>query len=313
MLAPLTGRSWYSGLMASASGSSSPSLAWLLRAIDRITEFAPWPSLLVAHFTCRLVTIWFFVNQRVYNGKYFGKDVIIKERFTKKYRHPVLDQKITTKRVAQEAKQLAKCKLQFTAQSAVAPLFDVPAVYFVDATYYYRIFMEQVHGCTVKQYLLDQFAHFEKQYKEERRLQRHNHAVDKMISVGASDSDTIVHDDDDELVLGDGAPVNCYDDGALKLAYRIGQTVATLHDNTVIHGDLTTSNMILRDNDPEQLVMIDFGLSYTSTMEEDKGVDLYVLERALISTHPLSQKLVRAHFYLFTCRKACKVLTSTND
>ena len=39
-------------------------------------------------------------------------------------------------------------------------------------------------------------------------------------------------------------------------------------------------------------VMIDFGLSYVSTLPEDKGVDLYVLERAFLSTHPNSEKLV---------------------
>ncbi len=35
-----------------------------------------------------------------------------------------------------------------------------------------------------------------------------------------------------------------------------------------------------------ELVMIDFGLSYMSGSAEDKGVDLYVLKRALLSTHP---------------------------
>jgi len=32
-------------------------------------------------------------------------------------------------------------------------------------------------------------------------------------------------------------------------------------------------------------VLIDFGLSVTSTLPEDKAVDLYVLERALLSMH----------------------------
>lgn len=37
--------------------------------------------------------------------------------------------------------------------------------------------------------------------------------------------------------------------------------------------------------------MIDFGLSFTSTLAEDKAVDLYVLERAFSSTHPGSEGL----------------------
>ena len=32
--------------------------------------------------------------------------------------------------------------------------------------------------------------------------------------------------------------------------------------------------------------MIDFGLSYLKKSVEDKAVDLYVLEKAFISTHP---------------------------
>lgn len=38
-------------------------------------------------------------------------------------------------------------------------------------------------------------------------------------------------------------------------------------------------------------VLIDFGLAYTSSLTEDKAVDLYVLERAFASTHPESEPL----------------------
>lgn len=40
-------------------------------------------------------------------------------------------------------------------------------------------------------------------------------------------------------------------------------------------------------------VLIDFGLSYNSIIPEDKGVDLYVLERALTSAHSQHPQLVR--------------------
>lgn len=67
-----------------------------------------------------------------------------------------------------------------------------------------------------------------------------------------------------------------------------------MHSIDVIHGDLTTSNMLLRTpaastsqtTSEPRVVLIDFGLSYISTLPEDKAVDLYVLERALASTHP---------------------------
>lgn len=75
-----------------------------------------------------------------------------------------------------------------------------------------------------------------------------------------------------------------------KLGRIIGANIGKMHANGIIHGDLTTSNMILspvvseNPNDYE-FVIIDFGLSRQHPSNEDKGVDLYVLERAMISTH----------------------------
>ena len=37
--------------------------------------------------------------------------------------------------------------------------------------------------------------------------------------------------------------------------------------------------------------MIDFGLSFQEGVPEDKGVDLYVLERAFLSTHPNTEEI----------------------
>ena len=65
----------------------------------------------------------------------------------------------------------------------------------------------------------------------------------------------------------------------------MGTVIDQIHDIDLIHGDLTTSNMIY-DGDRQQLMLIDFGLSFVSSLVEDKGVDLYVLERVFLSTHP---------------------------
>ena len=65
-----------------------------------------------------------------------------------------------------------------------------------------------------------------------------------------------------------------------------------MHEKNIIHGDLTTSNMLLRKPAEQlDLIMIDFGLGYIENVAEDKGVDLYVLERAFLSTHPNTEKL----------------------
>ena len=92
----------------------------------------------------------------------------------------------------------------------------------------------------------------------------------------------------------------------------IGRAVGRMHEVGVVHGDLTTSNMMLRPRrtglenggiagdldgtiaageDLEgEIVLIDFGLAGQSLQDEDKAVDLYVLERAFGSTHPEAEE-----------------------
>jgi len=45
----------------------------------------------------------------------------------------------------------------------------------------------------------------------------------------------------------------------VKLSREIGEKVAILHNNDIIHGDLTTSNMIFN----KEIYFIDFGLSFS--------------------------------------------------
>ncbi len=63
--------------------------------------------------------------------------------------------------------------------------------------------------------------------------------------------------------------------------HAAGLTVGRLHAAGIIHGDLTTSNMFIRD---EKCVLIDFGLAQVSTELETRGVDLHVLFQTLKST-----------------------------
>ena len=64
------------------------------------------------------------------------------------------------------------------------------------------------------------------------------------------------------------------------LAFRIGEEIAKLHGADIIHGDITTSNIMLQD---DNLVFIDFGLGRYSPLDEDKAVDLLVLKKSLQS------------------------------
>ena len=82
-----------------------------------------------------------------------------------------------------------------------------------------------------------------------------------------------------------------FDSDACKaLAKTLGQTIAKIHhDAQLVHGDLTTSNFMVDAN--MNVFVLDFGLTYYNGDEEDFAVDLYVLERAMLSTHPKSEEL----------------------
>jgi TP53 regulating kinase-like protein len=140
----------------------------------------------------------------VYKGEFQGKPTIIKERFSKSYRHPILDKKIISARSNQEVKNIEKCK-----KCGI----DVPLVYKVE-NQSHRIYLEMINGVTIKEYL-------------------------------------IKNGNSDDLAIG------------------IGKNLAIMHDAGIIHGDLTTSNMMLRESKVEKLVFIDFGLSCYSTSDED--------------------------------------------
>lgn len=76
---------------------------------------------------------------------------------------------------------------------------------------------------------------------------------------------------------------NIGEDERRSLCFRIGQLIAKLHKKGVIHGDLTTSNMILDSHG--DIFFVDFGLGDKSEELEAKGVDVHLMKRALESTH----------------------------
>ena len=112
----------------------------------------------------------------------------------------------------------------------------------------------------------------------------------------------------------------------VSICKKIGDSLAKLHDNNIIHGDLTTSNMIYVDNnkikeknkkhqtsnliindskseherargvhEKGKVYFIDFGLGFQSPKVEDKAVDLHLIKQALEAKHPLvHQKAFKA-------------------
>ncbi len=74
-------------------------------------------------------------------------------------------------------------------------------------------------------------------------------------------------------------------EGSLQqsICVKMGESVAYLHNYGLIHGDLTTSNMISVQNG--RIYFVDFGLGDRTSEIEAKGVDLHLLKRAMQSTH----------------------------
>ena len=142
--------------------------------------------------------------------------IIIKERVSKGYRIPFIDDKLRKYRTRREAKLLLKC----LGAANVPKVLDVSE---------YLIRMEFIDG--------------------------------KKLS-------------------------SCLDEmsNRKEICFKIGEEVCKMHNIDVIHGDLTTSNMILKEG---KIFFIDFGLGFVDAKDEHKAVDIHLFRQALESKHSL--------------------------
>jgi TP53 regulating kinase-like protein len=241
--------------------------------------------------------------------------VVVKYRPPKPYRHPTLDKRLTKQRLLAEARSLIRVK---------GGGVNVPGVLGADWDAGWLV-LEYVQGRTVRK-VLDEWAHSV------------NLRETHLRGVGAGN----------EGKEGEG------NEEILDLMRRVGREVGKLHELGVCHGDLTTSNIMVRtptatstsnstaQSEPRQasrgkqttstmreaamrgeeppdflpdlpetsistqspapsspsqdsykgaIYLIDFGLTTASIADEDKAVDLYVLERAFAATHPAAEPL----------------------
>ncbi len=79
-----------------------------------------------------------------------------------------------------------------------------------------------------------------------------------------------------------------------------GRMVGNLHTAGIMHGDLTTSNVIIREAD-HRAVLIDFGLAQVTQEIEQRGVDIHVLFQTLESTAPGRAEELRTSFIQGYC------------
>jgi bifunctional N6-L-threonylcarbamoyladenine synthase / protein kinase Bud32 len=147
---------------------------------------------------------------------YLENGKVVKERISKPYRHPDIDNELRKLRTRSEGKLLQKL------QGLVPDVFDVDDAKMI-------ISMEHIDGALLRDAL-------DGKNKDEQE----------------------------------------------RLLKSVGSAVGTFHERDIIHGDLTTSNMIERN---KTVVFIDFGLGFVSKKPEDKAVDLHVFRQALDSKH----------------------------
>lgn len=76
-----------------------------------------------------------------------------------------------------------------------------------------------------------------------------------------------------------------------ELSEKVGELIGKLHSSGIIHGDLTTSNLLLAG---KRLYLLDFGLAYFDKSVEARGVDVHVLFQTFESTHRAHEALIEA-------------------
>ncbi|RLF99201.1 MAG: Kae1-associated kinase Bud32 [Thaumarchaeota archaeon] len=81
-----------------------------------------------------------------------------------------------------------------------------------------------------------------------------------------------------------------------KIARRLGEIIGKMHLKKIVHGDLTTSNIILDKS--EKIYLIDFGLSSVTDDVEELAVDIHLLDRSLESAHHKIRERFMKHFLI---------------
>ncbi|MCJ1308822.1 serine/threonine-protein kinase bud32 [Agyrium rufum] len=242
----------------------------------------------------------------IFKTHFLDSDVpcALKYRPSKPYRHPTLDVRLTRHRILSEARTLVRCQREGVVVPGVLSL-DWEGGSLQPQTEGHNglaegqarrsggwMMMEWIEGETIRK-MLDLCFQAEKDEIAETKDIMMMNAVEE-------------HTKKDTKVK--------------ELMSKIGHAVGKMHNIGVVHGDLTTSNLILRpkrarmsqvngssDQVKENLwaflegevVLIDFGLSGQAVQDEDRAVDLYVLERAFGSTHPMAAGLFQDVLYAY--------------
>lgn len=232
---------------------------------------------------------------------------ILKFRPSKAYRHPTLDARLTKQRVLAEARVLVK----LAGLGAEGAEVNVPGVLGLEWDVGRRV--KGADGAVRVRRGQDLSQSVEERVKDEEGGQKGAWILMEFVEGGSVKEllrgvDAYVKSKGQTLSEEETARMN---EEVKSLLRRIGRAVGAMHSRGgVVHGDLTSSNVMVRPHAGDglnghaeqrheeegngmscpdlkgEIVLIDFGLATQSIQDEDRAVDLYVLERAFGSTHP---------------------------
>lgn len=98
-----------------------------------------------------------------------------------------------------------------------------------------------------------------------------------------------------EYVKGTHLKDLAHESSSTSLLFKLlGETVANMHCGRIIHGDLTTKNILVKER---RIFLIDFGLSFVSERMEDRADDLHLLKQALKASSSRSVALYMSQVF----------------
>ncbi len=164
-------------------------------------------------------------------ANWLGYNVVVKYRYSKKYRDEKLDFLLRKKRTINESRIMIMCKKIG---------IPVPSILYIDDLRF-LILMEYINGIVLRD-----INNIEEKLNEQRIME-------------------------------------------------IGRYIGLMHENNIIHGDLTLANIVLTNEN--RIFFIDFGLSEQSSEVEKQGVDIHILMRSVESILPFfSYKFINKFF-----------------
>jgi TP53 regulating kinase-like protein len=248
--------------------------------------------------------------------------VALKYRPPKPYRHPVLDKRLTKQRLLAEARVLVKCAREGVAVPAVVALSGEEGwlgLGWVEGGTVRGVLDEWVGkvglGTEEEEEAAAQKEEGERKVEEQEKARRElwelmgrvGRAVGRMHEIGVchgdlTTSNLMLRPSKPQLSRGEELGEEQFSAQNVEASLALGRGTVSAQRESALNAESTTQPLEVPGEVPDlptsdltslagDIVLIDFGLATQSSADEDRAVDLYVLERAFAATHPVAEPL----------------------